>query len=106
MFTSFQNAIDLDQEAMEAQLALGTTDSYSYAEVTVADPGLPQAIPAGASIVGTTTSGTEVRGMALESAESGAKTLTVQYATTDIQASYVNCQVGALGDAGNSEGCK
>lgn len=104
---------------MEEQLALGTTDSYtlarkiyeegayskSYAEVTLST-GLPDAVGEGAEIIGKAADGGEVRGEALESATKGATTLKIQYATTDIQASYVNCQVGALEELGNTEGCK
>jgi len=116
---SLQNAIDLDQKEMETQLGLETSDSYAlakdiyqngvhskpFAEVTI-EGGAPSAIPAGASIVGTTPSGSEVRGSAMEAAESGASVLRIQYATTDIQEAYVNCQVGALEQDGNTEGCK
>lgn len=104
---------------MEAQLALGTTDSYilaqkvyeegayskSYAEVTLST-GLSGAIQEGIEIIGESADGGEVRGKVLESAETGATKIRIQYATTDIQASYVNCQVGALEELGNIEGCK
>jgi hypothetical protein len=104
---------------MEEQLAFGTTDSYalaqkiyeegayskSYAEVTLST-GLSGAVQAGAEIIGKDADGGEVRGNALDSATKGATTLKVQYATTDIQASYVNCQVGALEELGNTEECK
>lgn len=114
-----QNAIDLDQKEMEKQLGLGTSESYalakdiyqngvhskSFAEVAI-EGGAPAAIPAGAKIVGQTASGKEVRGKAMAAAESGASVLRIQYATTDIQDSYVNCQVGALEKDGNTEGCK
>jgi hypothetical protein len=104
---------------MEEQLAFGTTDSYTlaqkiyvegahskpYAEVTLS-AGLTSAVPVGADIIGKNADGGEVRGEALDSATKGATTLKIQYATTDIQASYVNCQVGALEELGNTEGCK
>ena len=104
---------------MEEQLALATTDSYaqaqaiyeegahskSFAEVTLTDT-LPGAIEKGTGFVGTNANGDEVRGVAMEAAPTGATTLKVQYAVSDMQASYVNCQVGALGDDGNTEGCK
>jgi hypothetical protein len=104
---------------MEEQLALGTTDSYilaqkiyeegayskSYAEVTLSTE-LSGAVQEDAEAVGKDASGGEVRGRAMESATKGATTLQIQYATTDIQASYVNCQVGALEELGNTEGCK
>ena len=104
---------------MEEQLALGTTDSFAlakdiyengahskpYAEVKI-EGGAPAAIPAGATIVGKTTDGSEVRGSVMDAAVTGAAVLRIQYATTDIQDSYVNCQVGALENDGNTEGCK
>ena len=116
---SIQNAIDLDQKAMEKQLGLETSDSYAkakniyqngahskpIAEVTLSG-GAPAAIPEGAEVVGKTTSGQEVRGQALEAAASGASVLRIQYHTTPIQEAYVNCQVGALEKDGNTEGCK
>lgn len=114
-----QNAIDLDQKEMEKQLGLGTSDSYALAkniyqngahskpiaEVTIAG-GAPSAIPAGAEVIGKTTSGKEVRGSALEAAASGASVLRIQYHTTPIQDAYVDCQVGALEKDGNTNGCK
>lgn len=114
-----QNAIDLDQKEMEKQLALETSDSFalakniyengahskSIAEVTIAE-GAPAAIPAGAAVVGKTTSGQEVRGEALEAAASGASVLRIQYDTSTIQEAYVDCQVGALEKDGNTNGCK
>jgi hypothetical protein len=114
-----QNAIDLDQMAMEEQLGLETSDSYAkakniyqngahskpIAEVTITG-GAPAAIPEGAEVIGKTTSGQEVRGEALEAAASGASVLRIQYHTTPIQEAYVGCQVGALEKDGNTEGCK
>ncbi len=116
---STQNAIDLDQMAMEEQLGLETSDSYAkakniyqngahskpIAEVTITG-GAPAAIPEGAEVIGKTTSGQEVRGEALEAAASGASVLRIQYHTTPIQEAYVGCQVGALEKDGNTEGCK
>lgn len=116
---SLQNAIDLDQKAMESQLGLATDSSYtkakeiyekgahskSIAEVTITG-GAPGKIPAGTEVKGKTASGDEVRGKTEGEVASGASTLRIQYATTDIQDQYVNCQVGALGAAGNTDGCK
>lgn len=104
---------------MEKQLGLGTSDSYAlakdiyqngvhskpYAEVKI-EGGAPSAIPAGAAIVGKTTNGGEVRGSAMAAAAKGSSVLRIQYATTDIQDSYVDCQVGALEKDGNTNGCK
>jgi len=103
---------------MEKKLGLGTSDSYqlakdiyqqgahskSFAEVTITG-GASGTIPAGAKVVGKTSSGAEVRGKVLDEVASGATTLKIQYKTTDIQDSYVDCQVGALGADGNTNGC-
>lgn len=114
-----QNAIDLDQKAMEVELGLATDESYGIArkiyeegahskpvaEVTLS-AGAPSAIPAAAKITGTTSSGTQVVGKALDAVAAGATKLSIQYQTTDKQDAYVDCQVGGLGSKGNTNGCK
>jgi len=114
------NAIDLDQAAMERQLAMGTDQSYavakaiyqegghskSYASITLTAP-LSSGVSKSAPMVGFTDSGTEVRGKAYSAYDAGATEVRFQYAVSDVQESYVNCQVGALSMAGeeNIEGC-
>ena len=102
-----QAAIDLDQQAIEGELAAGTDEgmanalkiytqgafSKSYAEVTLDDP-LANSLPQGTEVIGTSTNGDEVRGSVLDEAESGDRIVRVQYDTTSVQASYVGCQVG------------
>jgi len=112
-------AIDLDQKLMEEQLAIKTDDSFaaaqkiyeqgghskSHAVVKLATP-LSAAIAADAEITGKTADGSEVMGKAYDDYEAGADELKVKYATSDIQASYVNCQVGGLpADKVNTAGC-
>jgi len=111
------NAIDLDQAAMEEQLALATTESYanalkiysegayskSVAEVTLSTP-LTANVPKGTVIMGVNTDGNQVAGKAYEDNAAGATTLAVQYQTSDSQKNYVGCQVGAAVNP-NTAGC-
>jgi hypothetical protein len=111
-------AIDLDQSALEEQLAKGTNDSFqnalriykegghskSYAQITLT-PALSADLPAGTSIMGKNAEGIEVAGKAYEAYTSGNQVIKVQYKTSDIQTSYVECQVGALVTGVNTAGC-
>jgi len=111
------NAIDLDQEAMEQQLAFGNVDSYaaarkiyeegayskSVAEVTLAS-GLPNNVEKGTIIFGASVDGNQVAGKAYEDNAAGSTRLIVQYQTSDSQKNYVNCQVGAS-TSPNLDGC-
>eukprot|EP00980_Cylindrotheca_fusiformis_P025157 scaffold13207_cov143-Cylindrotheca_fusiformis.AAC.10 len=110
-------SIDLDQKAIEDQLADGTNDSFekaleiynngghskSYAQVTLT-PNLTKNLSKGTEIMGKNADGVEVRGKAYDDYSAGDKVIKIQYATTDIQDSYVGCQVGALVDI-NTEDC-
>lgn len=104
-------ALDLDQKAMEEQLSLGTPDSYakaraiynngghskSHAKVTLASTdGLKSKLAKGTQILGKSADGTQVSGKAGGNYEVGDRELKVYYTTTDVQATYVGCQVGAL----------
>lgn len=111
-------AIDLDQQAIEEQLGLKTDQAYeiarriynegghskSYALVTLSGDGLPASVAKGDRILGVNAEGVQVVGNAYESYPAGTTTVKVQYATTDIQESYVECQVGALYET-NTKGC-
>ena len=112
-------AIDRDQAAIEAQLAIGTNESFenalkiykeggnskSYALVTLS-PALTASIEKGASIMGKNANGNEVSGKAYEAYSDGTSVIKVQYTTTDIQANYVGCQVGGLISTDiNKNGC-
>ncbi|KAL3935359.1 MAG: hypothetical protein SGBAC_009103 [Bacillariaceae sp.] len=110
-------AIDLDQAAIEAELAKGTNDAFaaaariyneggnskSYAQIALT-PALTTNIAKGTSIIGRNAAGIEVAGKAYDTYPPGTQAIRVQYATTDIQSSYVGCQVGALVNA-NDEDC-
>merc|ERR1719203_760339 len=110
-------AIDLDQAAIEKELAVATDDSFSnarqiynnggnsksYAALTLTE-GLTSDIKKNQAIIGKNADGNEISGKAYQDYDSGAQNLKVLYETTDIQASYVQCQVGALKET-NTQGC-
>lgn len=110
-------AIDLDQAAIESQLLLKTPESFenarriyneggnskSYAEVTLTTP-LGTSISQGDSIMGKNTDGNEVSGKAYEDYVEGTVKIKVQYTTSDLQSSYMECQVGGLVET-NLKGC-
>eukprot|EP00569_Conticribra_weissflogii_P017868 CAMPEP_0171447174 /NCGR_PEP_ID=MMETSP0881-20121228/38960_1 /TAXON_ID=67004 /ORGANISM="Thalassiosira weissflogii, Strain CCMP1336" /LENGTH=496 /DNA_ID=CAMNT_0011971581 /DNA_START=163 /DNA_END=1648 /DNA_ORIENTATION=+ len=112
-------AIDRDQAALEAELAKKTPEAFenalriykeggnskSYAQVTLTTP-LSTFIGAGTVILGRNSEGNEVAGKAYEDYQAGTSVIKIQYATTDIQETYVECQVGALAEADrNLSGC-
>ena len=100
-------AIDLDQAALETQLALKTEASFanarkiynegghskSYAEVMLASA-LASAVMKDDPITGKNAEGNEVIGKAYEAYAPGVSVIKVLYPTTDTQAS--ECQVGGL----------
>ena len=110
-------AIDLDQDALEARLALQTSEGFaearaiynggghskSYAEVFLSPP-LASAVVKGAFVLGKNAAGDEVGGKVYADYDKGSSAIKIQYATTDLQASYVGCQVGSLPEP-NTEGC-
>mmetsp|Transcript_21404 Transcript_21404/g.33590 ORF Transcript_21404/g.33590 Transcript_21404/m.33590 type:complete len:541 (+) Transcript_21404:54-1676(+) len=112
-------AIDRDQRALEIELARKTNESWqnaqqiylqggnskSYALITLSEP-LRSDVPKGTKVFGTNAAGNEVAGKMYSTTTSGSVTVKIQYATTDLQDSYVQCQVGALvGDDVNLSGC-
>jgi len=112
-------AIDLDQAAIEAELAKKTPEAFqtalriyqeggyskSYAQITLISP-LTTFVGTGTTIIGRNADGNEVAGKAYEDYQSGTSVIKVQYATTDIQATYVECQVGGLPEGSrNLVGC-
>lgn len=115
-----QNAIDGDQAAFESQLAKRTEESFdiakqiyleggnskSYAQIVLQTP-LAGSIGKGAKIHGKNDNDMTITGKALDDYPSGAIEIRVQYDTTDDQDTYVQCQVGALSEAGleNTVGC-
>jgi hypothetical protein len=78
--------------------------SKSYAQITVTPP-LSNDVPKGSSIMGKNTDGIEVAGKSYQDYTAGDQVIKVQYATSDIQSSYVECQVGALVTGVNTVGC-
>lgn len=112
-------AIDLDQAAIETQLALKTSESFeqarriyneggnskSYAQVSLTTP-LSKSIQKGDSIMGRNAAGIEVAGKSYADYPSGSQTINVLYETTDVQSSYMECQVGGLvSGTSNLDGC-
>jgi hypothetical protein len=110
-------ALDLDQKAMEGQLALKTPQSFAkandiysqgafsktYAKLTLDAP-LTTAVSAGVQVFGITSDGTQIGGTTYKAASVGDTLLQVKYMTIGIQASYANCQVGA-NPTPNTAGC-
>eukprot|EP00984_Skeletonema_dohrnii_P004219 scaffold1490_cov121-Skeletonema_dohrnii-CCMP3373.AAC.2 len=112
-------AIDRDQRAIEVELARKTNEAWdnaqqiylqggnskSYALITLSEP-LRSNVAKGTSVTGKNADGNEVAGKMYDTTTSGAVNVKVQYATTDVQDSYVQCQVGALvGEDINMSGC-
>ena len=68
--------------------------SKSYAALNLTTP-LTSQLQMEVPVTGKSTTGDEIRGTVLEDADVGDTVLNVQYATSNVQASYVGCQVGA-----------
>jgi len=113
-------AIDLDQLAIESQLARKTDEGFqnakaiyqqggyskSFAQLKLNDP-LPFPIKKGTIVTGIDSSGASVAGTIMIDAEKGISTLSIQYKASESQADYVTCQVGALSSFGMEklDGC-
>ena len=111
------NAIDLDQQAMEQQLALATTETYAnalriyqegayskmVAEIVLKDP-LPTDIGRGTPVKGFGERGNQVLGRAYEDTRAFSESFRIRYQTVDDQNNYVLCQVGAS-QTPNTVGC-
>lgn len=98
----------MDQQEIEVLIANGEygaaknvyeqgAHSKSYAVLTLTSA-LSTGVPKGTLIEGTSVDGNAISGKAYSDHEAGAMTLEVQYSTSDIQASYVGCQVGGSSD--------
>jgi len=114
------NALDLDQKVIEEQIALQNENSFarardvyeqgghskSYAKLKITSGNKPN-VSDGTLFTGTDMSGRPVTGKVYESSTSPSDELRLQYSTSDIQSSYVGCQVGALPPTGrgNTDGC-
>ncbi|CAB9527994.1 expressed unknown protein [Seminavis robusta] len=104
-------AIDLDQQAIEQQLAAGTDEgrasakdiytngaySKTYAVLQLSAP-LTSEVQKGVEVTGKNANGDEILGNVLDVAEEGDTTIRVQYKTSNVQATYSTCQVGASPD--------
>mmetsp|Transcript_55071 Transcript_55071/g.133798 ORF Transcript_55071/g.133798 Transcript_55071/m.133798 type:complete len:512 (-) Transcript_55071:94-1629(-) len=111
------NALDLDQQAMELELAKCTAESLSaaeriyteggysksVAEITLSSP-LVSPVSSGTKVTGTAIDGSQVVGKAYADYSTGSTSFAIQYQTSDSQANYVNCQVGGLASP-NTDGC-
>ena len=100
------NAIDLDQDAMEDQLADSAGPSWTNAKAVYTQGGFsksyarftltsPITATEDAVVTGVTASGDAVSGT-VKSSVTASTTLDVVYDTSEVQATYVNCQVGGL----------
>jgi len=112
------NAIDKDQAAMETALKKATPDyatakaiyeqggnSKSYAEITLTS-NLSSDIAVKTKVVGKDASGKQVDGKLYKDAAKDQNIMKVQYATSDVQATHVECRVGAMPeDAHVTDGC-
>jgi len=112
-----QNAIDLDQLAMEEQLSVGSEGSFekawniysrgghsrSVAIISLEVP-LTRGMAKNTPVSGVAENGLTVTGTLFDNYPNGISTIEIQYTTTDSQESYVGCQVGGLPDP-RLDGC-
>ena len=103
-------AIDLDQKAMEEQLALRTSESFvrarriyreggqrrSYALINLTEPLAMSLTKDAHFFVGKRANGEEVTGNAFDNYPKGATQIGIRYTTIDDQMRYQECNVGAL----------
>jgi hypothetical protein len=115
--TFSQNAIDLDQRAIQSLLALDVENSFekakiihqegafckSVATLNLTNP-LSYPLQEGALLSGTGKQG-KVRGKLLETIKKGETILRVQYEVSSVQQDYGGCQVGGNPNL-NTDGCK
>lgn len=81
--------------------------SKSYAELNLTKA-LTKRAAEDTPVIGLASNGNDVTGKILSTAAAGEKVIHVQYHESQIQASYSNCQVGALHhiSKANKEGCE
>jgi len=111
------NALDLDQKAIQIELAKLTGDGFqnakeiyqeggyskSYAEIRL-DTSLSEQLTKGTEITGKDTTNEMINAKSYSTYEAGVSNIIVQYSTLVTQDNYVNCQVGKLTDP-NMDGC-
>jgi len=114
------NAIDLDQQVIEAQIGAGTNGSFenakavyeegghskSHAKLTLVN-GASATFTEKAEFTGIDTLGNDVIGKVYKASSTPPGQLWLQYKTSDIQSTYVGCRVGALAKTGDAQtdGC-
>ena len=117
-FRPFQAAIDLDQEALETQLALGTDQGFqaalriytegafskSYAEITLTT-GVAVDVGKDVTVFGRAADGTQIRGKTMTAVKTGDTVLEIEYHASPVQAQWTNCHVGGNPEP-NTDGCK
>ncbi len=71
------------------------------------DPGATSFIPAGTRVVGTSTNGVLINGSIMNNIEIGETNFRIRYETSDVQATWSSCHVGALVLTGfeETDGC-
>ena len=112
-----KNALDLDQAALEDQLSMEDPFAFKKAESIYEFGGHSKSVAnlklssplAGSlkkftAVSGKNADGGTVYGVVYDDYANGASTIGIQYKTTDIQSSYVECQVGGLVKT-NLKGC-
>ena len=113
-----QAAIDLDQRAIETQLALGTDQgrqaalkvyaegafSKSYAEVTLTSA-LQVDVEKGTTVMGANADAKQVRAKTMTDTKAGDTVLLLQYHASPVQASWTDCHVGGNPEP-NTNGCE
>jgi len=111
------NALDLDQKAIQIELAKLTGDGFqnakeiyqeggyskSYAEIRL-DSELSEQLTKGTEITGKDTTNEMINAKSYSTYAAGVSNIIVQYSTLVTQDNYVNCQVGKLTDP-NMDGC-
>eukprot|EP00588_Corethron_pennatum_P010900 CAMPEP_0194267502 /NCGR_PEP_ID=MMETSP0169-20130528/1986_1 /TAXON_ID=218684 /ORGANISM="Corethron pennatum, Strain L29A3" /LENGTH=235 /DNA_ID=CAMNT_0039008359 /DNA_START=42 /DNA_END=745 /DNA_ORIENTATION=- len=111
------NAIDLDQRAIEIEVAKLTSDGFQNAKEIYQEggnskslasiklsSGLTSQLTKGTVITGEDPSDELVNGKSYSTYAAGISEIIVQYDTLATQGNYVNCQVGKLTDP-NKDGC-
>lgn len=111
------NAIDLDQEAIEDQLAIGSDVSFEKARRIYSDGGHSKSVSVVtlsspftrgmgkfSMVAGKSANGLSIYGKLYDNYPAGVTKIEIQYRTFDQQKTYVGCQVGGLPKP-NLEGC-
>jgi len=111
------NALDLDQEEMEVQLAIGNDEAFFNAQQIYIDGGHSKSVAQvrltaplqvnvlkGTEMLGNTPSGNQVKLLAYDDNVAGSQYMKIQYMPSESQKNYVLCRVGASLDP-MTKGC-